>query len=345
MKPLQELIRPNIWKLSPYSLSQIDHSGHSADVFLDANENPYNKPYNRYPDPLQSDLKKELAFIKSVPSENMVLGNGSDEVIDLIYKVFCEPGVDNVIAIDPTYEMYRFCADVNNVEYRSVLLDDNFQINVDQVLNACDHHTKVIWICTPNNPTGNNLNHEDILSIIHQFEGIVVIDEAYSDFSSEELFRSKIDIYPNIIVLNTMSVAWASAGIRLGMAFANTEIAEVLNKVRNPYNINTLTQQHAIDIIQRRKDVEKWATLLLQERNRLMNAFSYLPTCQKVYPSDANFFLVRMTDAQTVYDYLVSKGIIVQNCNNVSLCRNCLRITVGTKSENTELLAALRQYP
>lgn len=344
MKPIEELVRPNIWKLAPYSSARNEYSGHEAHVFLDANENPYNKPFNRYPDPLQLELKAELANIKKVPAENIFLGNGSDEAIDLVYRVFCRPQVDNVVAIEPTYGMYKVCADINDVEYRPVLLNDHFQLDANQLLAACDSHTKAIWICSPNNPTGNNLQKEAIVQVLDTFEGIVVVDEAYSDFSTAEVFRTKLAQYPNLIVLNTMSKAWGCAAIRMGMAFASEAIIELFNKVKYPYNINLLTQQQAVDALRNKTEVEKWVRLVLQERSQLMAAFAELPICEGVYPTDANFFLAKMSDAQAIYDYLVSKGIIVRNRTRVKLCKDCLRVTIGTKRENTELLSALRQY-
>lgn len=344
MKDLQTLVRPNIWALAPYSSARNEYSGHEAHVFLDANENPYNSPLNRYPDPLQGELKAELAKVKNVPAVNIFLGNGSDEAIDLVYRVFCEPKVDNVVAIEPTYGMYRVCADINDVAYRPVLLDDHYQLDADALLKACDARTKVIWLCSPNNPTGNNLQTEAIERVQREFEGIVVVDEAYSDFSSKPVFRSRLKDYPNIIVLNTMSKAWGCAAIRLGMAFASEAIIGLFNKVKYPYNVNLLTQQQALEALHCRDDVEKWVTMLLQERTRLMAAFRDLKICEAVYPTDANFFLAKMTDAQAIYDYLVERGIIVRNRTRVRLCNNCLRVTIGTKSENGELLGALRQY-
>lgn len=343
MKQLKDLVRPNIWKLAPYSSARNEYSGHEAHVFLDANENPYNTPLNRYPDPLQLKLKSLLSKVKGVPMECIFLGNGSDEAIDLVYRVFCRPQIDNVVAIEPTYGMYKVCADINDVAYKPVLLDEHYQMNADKLLAACDKHTKVIWICSPNNPTGNNMQVEEVEKVIRLFEGIVVIDEAYSDFSTVPVFRKRLAEFPNIIVLNTMSKAWGCAAIRLGMAFASKEIIDLFNKVKYPYNINLLTQQQAIEAIQNREDVEKWVKMLLLERGRLMEAFKLLPQCQAVYPTDANFFLARMTDAQGIYDYLVENGIIVRNRTNVKLCNGCLRITIGSKSENSELLGALRR--
>ena len=313
-------------------------------MFLDANENPYNQPFNRYPDPLQLELKATLSKVKGVPAQNIFLGNGSDEAIDLPYRCFCEPGKDNVVAIEPTYGMYKVCADINNVEYRPVLLDEHYQITADKLLAATDAHTKIIWLCTPNNPTGNCLNREEVVKVIEDFEGLVIVDEAYSDFSSQKTLRSELAKYPNLIVLNTMSKAWGCAAIRLGMAFASEEIIGLFNKVKYPYNVNQLTQQQALEALKDPYEVDNWVKILLQERSRMIEAFEMLPICEKVYPTDANFFLAKMSDATKIYNYLVDQGIIVRNRHRVQLCMNCLRITIGTKTENSELIAALRQY-
>lgn len=341
---LKSLVRPNILSLAPYSSARNEYSGHTAHVFLDANESPYNKPLNRYPDPLQQELKAEIAKIKGIGADHIFLGNGSDEAIDLAYRCFCEPKIDNVVAIEPTYGMYKVCADINDVEYRPVLLNENYQITAEALLAACDRHTKIIWICSPNNPTGNNINRTAIEQVLQHFSGIVIVDEAYSDFSQERPFRLDLPLYPNLIVLNTFSKAWGCAAIRLGMAYASAEIVDIYNKVKYPYNINLLTQQQAMEALKNRFDVDDWVRLLLQERSRTMKAFYELPICLKVYPTDANFFLAKMTDAQAIYDYLVKQGIIVRNRTRVSLCQDCLRITIGSKSENNQLLAALRQY-
>jgi histidinol-phosphate aminotransferase len=313
-------------------------------VFLDANENPYNAPFNRYPDPLQLELKAAISKVKGVPAECIFLGNGSDEAIDLPYRCFCEPGVDNVVAIEPTYGMYKVCADINNVEYRTVLLDEQYQTTADKLLAATDAHTKIIWLCTPNNPTGNCLVREEVVKVIEQFEGLVIVDEAYSDFSSQKTLRSELAKYPNLIVLNTMSKAWGCAAIRLGMAFASQDIIDIFNKVKYPYNVNQLTQQQALEALKDPFEVDQWVKILLQERSRMIEAFRELPICEKVYPTDANFFLAKMTDATKIYNYLVDHAIIVRNRHRVQLCQNCLRITIGTKTENNELVAALRQY-
>ena len=344
MKPLEQIVRPNIWSLAPYSSARDEYSGKEAHVFLDANENPYNDPYNRYPDPLQRDLKEQLAKVKGVPAENIFLGNGSDEAIDLVYRIFCEPHQDNVVSIAPTYGMYQVCADINAVECRQVLLDEHFQLQADKLLAACDKHTKVIWICSPNNPTGNSLNRDEMLKVIEQFEGIVVVDEAYIDFASQLSLRKELPTHPNLIILQTMSKAWASAAIRMGMAFASKDIIAIFNKVKYPYNVNLLTQQQAMKTLSDPYEIDKLVKMLLQERSRLMQAFMELPICVQIFPTDANFFLARMTDAKKIYDYLVEKGIIVRNRSRIQLCDNCLRITIGMRSENNELLAALRQY-
>lgn len=344
MRRLEELTRPNIARMTPYSSARNEYSGHVAKVFLDANENPYNAPLNRYPDPLQSDLKAAIAKVKGVSVENIFLGNGSDEAIDLPYRCFTRPGVDNVVAIEPTYGMYEVCAEINDVEYRRVRLDNHFQVTANKLLSACDKRTKLIWICSPNNPTGNNIERAEIVKTLKAFDGLVIVDEAYCDFSSQPSFRHELANYPNIIVLNTMSKAWGCAAIRLGMAFASKEIIDIFNKVKYPYNVNMLTQQQALRAMEDPYEVDKWVRTILLERERMVDAFKLLPTCVEVFPSDANFFLARMTDAQRIYDYLVTEGIIVRNRNKVALCENCLRVTVGTKTENNELLAALRQY-
>lgn len=341
---LEKLVRPNIWKLSPYSCARDEFKGRPASVFLDANESPYNNSVNRYPDPLQEEVKARLSVVKSVPAENIFLGNGSDEAIDLVYRVFCNPGVDNVVAIDPTYGMYKVCADINDVAYRSVLLDEGYQLNAAKLLAAVDNNTKVIWLCTPNNPSGNAFPREEVEMVLNGFQGIVVVDEAYSDFSSDRPFRVDIDRWPNMIVLNTFSKAWGCAAIRLGMAFASTEIIGLFNKVKYPYNVNALTQRKAIEMMQDLSRVNMWLSQILSERSKLMPAFADLPICEKVYPSQANFFLAKVKDANSVYNYLIDHGIVVRNRTRVNLCGNCIRVTIGTPAENNELMAALRQY-
>ena len=344
MKQLKELVRPNIWRLAPYSSARNEYSGHEAHVFLDANENPYGAPLNRYPDPLQTELKAKLSKIKGIAPSQIFLGNGSDEAIDLCYRVFCEPKADNVVAIEPTYGMYKVCADINDVAYRPVLLDEGYQLNADKLLAQCDAHTKLIWICSPNNPTGNNMQRDEVKKVLTTFQGIVVVDEAYSDFSPARTFREDLNFYPNLIVLNTFSKAWASAAIRLGMAFAQEPIIELFNKVKYPYNVNYLTQKRAIEVLDKRDEIDTWIKILLRERGQLIRAFGELPICKQVFHTNANFFLARMTDAQAIYDYLVERGIIVRNRTRIRLCKDCLRVTIGSREENRELLGALRQY-
>ena len=343
MKDLKELTRPNVWALKPYSSARDEYSGVEASVFLDANENPYNTPNNRYPDPLQRELKALIAPLKGVKVENIFLGNGSDEAIDLIFRAFCRPGVDNVVAIDPTYGMYQVCADVNDVEYRKMLLDVYYQFKASSLLSAIDENTKAIFICSPNNPTGNSLCRKEIESLLKRFDGLVVVDEAYIDFSSSESLLKNLDEYPNLIVLQTFSKAWGCAAIRLGMAFASPEIIAIFNKIKYPYNVNRLTQEEAIKVLRQPEKIKKWVNTLLEERTRVMEEFVKLPCCIRVFPTDANFFLTKVYEATQIYDYLVSEGIIVRNRTNVALCKDCLRITIGTKEENDALLDALRK--
>lgn len=341
---LSKLVRPNIWALEPYSCARDEFKGMEAHVFLDANENPYNDPINRYPDPLQEKLKACLAPLKDVSPSQIFLGNGSDEAIDLVYRIFCNPGKDNVVAIAPTYGMYKVCADINDVEYRSVALSADWQLDAKALFGATDAHTKVIWICSPNNPTGNDFPRETIHEVLTNFGGIVVIDEAYSDFSSQVPFRSMLANYPNLIVLNTFSKAWASAAIRLGMAFASEGIIGLFNKVKYPYNVNLLTQERAMALIADFASIDRWQAQIRRERDHVLPALAELPIVLKVFPTDANFVLVKVTEADRIYRYLIEQGIVVRNRTRVQLCKDCLRITIGTRQENNELLGALRFY-
>ena len=343
MRSLKELTRPNVWALKPYSSARDEYSGVEASVFLDANENPYNTPNNRYPDPLQRELKALIAPLKGVKEENIFLGNGSDEAIDLIFRAFCRPGIDNVVAIDPTYGMYQVCAEVNDVEYRKMLLDVYYQFKASSLLSAIDENTKAMFICSPNNPTGNSLCRKEIESLLKKFDGLVVVDEAYIDFSSSESLLKDLEQYPNLIVLQTFSKAWGCAAIRLGMAFASPEIIAIFNKIKYPYNVNRLTQKEAIKVLHKPEQIKEWVNTLLEERTRVMEEFVKLPCCVRVFPTDANFFLAKVYEATQIYDYLVSEGIIVRNRTNVALCNDCLRITIGTKEENDALLDALRK--
>jgi len=340
---LDKLLRANIRSLQPYSCARDEFKG-EASVYLDANENPYNAPYNRYPDPLQWEVKELITKVKNVPVENIFLGNGSDEPIDLLYRAFCEPRIDNVVAIEPTYGMYKVSAAINDVEYRKVLLDENFQFTADSLLAATNLYTKLIWLCSPNNPTGNSLDRKEIVKLLTSFEGIVVLDEAYIDFASEGSFSEFLSHYPNLVILQTFSKAWGSAAIRLGMAFASTEIIGILNKIKYPYNVNILTQKQALTALKNADQTKAWVKTLLAERTVLVQELEKLPLIQHIYPTDANFVLVKVPDANAVYHYLVDKSIIVRNRNTVSLCMGCVRITVGTPEENKTLLEELKKF-
>lgn len=343
MRPLNELLRPNIAALKPYTSARDEYQGKDAKVFLDANENPYNQPYNRYPDPLQRDLKERVARIKGVRPGQMFFGNGSDEAIDLMLRMFCRPGQDNAVAIEPTYGMYGVCADINGVEYRRVLMDENFQPDADKLLAAIDSNTKLVFFCSPNNPSGNNLDRAVIEKVLDSFDGITIVDEAYIDFAGVPSFLEQIDARPNLVVLQTFSKAWGMAGIRLGMAFASEEIIQTMNKVKYPYNVNQLTQQKALEEVKQYDRVQAWVCTLLEERARLMKDFAALDCCTKVYPSDANFFLARVKDASATYNYLVDNGIIVRNRSRIALCGNTLRVTIGTRAEDDELIECLKR--
>ena len=342
MKTLQSLVRPNIWNLQPYSSARSEFQG-TATVFIDANENPWNPPYNRYPDPLQRTLKARIAEVKGVPEASIFTGNGSDEAIDLLLRIFCEPGVDNIVAIDPSYGMYQVAADINNVACRKVLLRTDFSLDVDALLAAADAQTKLIFLCSPNNPTGNSLDREEMVRLLHTFEGIVVVDEAYIDFASQPSFLPELENYPNLVVLQTLSKAWGGAALRLGMAFASPAIIGLFNKVKYPYNVNLPAQREALALLNKPEQMEDQRQKVLEERERLRRAFEAAPFQYKVYPSDANFLLVEVGRANEIYAALVEKGVIVRNRNSVSLCRGCLRITVGTVDENTLLLQALEE--
>ncbi|MBR2618132.1 MAG: histidinol-phosphate transaminase, partial [Paludibacteraceae bacterium] len=299
--------------------------------------------FNRYPDPLQITLKEKIAALKKVRPSQIMLGVGSDEPIDLIFRIFCEPAKDNVVAINPTYGMYGVCADINNVTYKQVNLNNDFSLDADKVLKACDKHTKVVFLCSPNNPTGNSLDRKEIEKIILGFDGIVVIDEAYIDFSKQPSWLASLDQYPNIIVLQTFSKAWGMAALRCGMAFASEEIIAFFNKVKYPYNLNLLTQEAVYKQVENVEQKNEWVKALLLERSKLITELETLSLVKRIYPTDANFVLVKVDDANAIYKQLVEKGIIVRNRNNVTLCEGCLRITIGTPSENKQLLTALQQ--
>lgn len=333
-------MRPNIRAMQPYSSARDEFHG-SASVFLDANENPYNAPYNRYPDPMQWTLKARISEIKGVPVESIFLGNGSDEPIDLLLRAFCEPGKEKMLTTDPTYGMYQVAAEVNNVACVKVPLREDFSLDLPALLARIDDATKLIYLCSPNNPTGNSLGHDAIREVLRRFRGIVVVDEAYIDFSAGPSFLREMGEWPNLVVLQTLSKAWGCAAIRLGMAFASPEIIGVLNKIKYPYNVNLLTQEKALELL----DEDRMRTQLaqiLQERTRLCRDLSAIPLVRRIYPTDANFLLVDVGDADGVYHKLVEEGIIVRNRNRVTLCRGCLRITVGTPEEDDRLLEALK---
>ncbi len=341
---LKDIVRPNIWNLKPYSSARSEFKG-EASVWLDANENPLNQPYNRYPDPLQSSVKAAIARQKGVAVENIFLGVGSDECIDIVYRTFCRPGVDNVVAISPSYGMYEVCADVNDVEYRKVRLGDDFALDVDALLAATDANTRVLWICSPNNPTGNAFDANLLADICRRAENaIAVVDEAYIDFSSKPTMLRELASLPNLIVMQTFSKAWGSAAVRLGMAFASKEIIDIFNKVKYPYNINQLTQEYALRMLENASQVQQWVQMLLDERGKLVAQLQMLPIVKHIYATDANFVLVRVSDACDIYQYLCRRGIIVRNRHRVELCEQCLRITVGTNQENVTLIEALKEY-
>jgi len=340
---LDKLVRENIRNLKPYSSARDEFQG-DASVFLDANESPFNTPYNRYPDPLQRRLKDKIAEVKHVHQENIFLGNGSDEPIDLIIRVFCEPQIDNIVAIDPTYGMYQVAAGINNIEYRKVLLKDEFLLDSSSLLKSVDYHTKIVFLCSPNNPTGNYLDEDEVIRILNSFEGIIVLDEAYIDFSTKKGFLSRLKEFPNLIILQTFSKAWGLASIRLGMAFASHSIISLLNKIKYPYNLNILTQQFAYKALDKADEKDDWIQCILTNKSLLIEELESIRLVIKVYPSDANFILVKVEDPKMLYEYLVENKIIVRNRSNVALCAGCLRITVGTQEENDLLLKALKKY-
>jgi histidinol-phosphate aminotransferase len=344
---LDRLIRNNIKKLKPYSSARSEYSG-QASVFLDANENSFGSPltkwYNRYPDPLQWDVKRKLSTIKNVQAENILLGNGSDECIDLLIRAFCNPGLDNIIICPPTYGMYEVYANINQVAINEVPLLSNFQLNLEGLEAILNAQTKLIFLCSPNNPTGNSLHREDIEIVLNNFDGIVVVDEAYINYSRQRSFLTELTEYPNLVVMQTFSKAWGLAALRLGMAFASKDIIQVLNKIKPPYNINAATQELALKALDHLDDVNAMIKETVQEREALMKELVGIQRIQKVFPSDANFLLVKMEGATAVYDYLKSQGIIVRNRSNIVLCEDSLRITIGTPQQNQTLIAALKNY-
>jgi len=344
---LNTLIRNNIKTLKPYSSARHEFTG-KASVFLDANENAYGSPlpekFNRYPDPLQWQLKFQLARIKGVPAENIFVGNGSDEVIDLAYRIFCNPSKDNVIVCPPTYGMYEVSGNINDVEIRKVNLTNNFQLNVEGIMAAVDANTKLIFICSPNNPTGNNMHREDVETVLNNFSGIVIIDEAYINYSKQKTFIQELTEYPNLVVMQTLSKAWGLAALRLGLCYASIAIIDLFNKVKPPYNINDASQQLAMEALQNTMLVNEWIEASVLQKKMLLNEMSNFSFVKKVYPSDANFFLLKVKDADNLYAYLSENEIVVRNRSKDPGCDNCLRITVGTPEENRQLINLLKSY-
>lgn len=336
------LIRKNILSMKPYSSARDEFKG-EAEIFLDANENPYPTPYNRYPDPLQIRLKEKLSETKKVVPEQIFLGNGSDEAIDLLIRAFCEPNHDSILITEPTYGMYSVCAEVNAVNVQQVVLTPSFDIDLEAFPKTFDATTKIIFLCSPNNPTGNLLSRDKILEVLKRFYGLVVIDEAYIDFAKSRSFIEDLAKFPNLVVLQTFSKAWGLAGLRLGMCFASKEIIQILNKIKHPYNVNVRTQDLAIDALDSVATKNAWVKEIVKERVRLTKALLKLPAVEKVYPSDSNFLLVRMQDAHATYQHLLDKKVIVRDRSRVTLCYNCIRITVGTPEENKNLVKALRK--
>lgn len=344
---LTKLLRENIRQLTPYSSARDEFKG-EASVLLDANENAFGSPldrhFNRYPDPLQHQLKLKLSAIKGVPARNMFLGNGSDEAIDILFRAFCRPGIDNVILVPPTYGMYEVSANINDVAIKRVNLTADFQLNLEGIAEAIDANTRIIFLCSPNNPTGNSLHREDVETVLANFNGLVVIDEAYINYARQKTFIQELTEYSNLVVLQTLSKAWGLAALRLGMAFASEEIIDVFNKIKPPYNINQATQELALAALDRVDQVNEWIKTTVAEREKLSDALRSFDFVTHVYPSDANFILVKTSDPQALYEYLVGESIIVRDRSKVELCAGCLRFTVGTPEENATLVAALGRY-
>jgi len=344
---LENLLRDNIKKLVPYSSARDEFKG-EASVLLDANENSFGSPlshqYNRYPDPLQHQVKDKLSAIKGIPGDNIFLGNGSDEAIDILYRAFCKPGVDNVILVPPTYGMYEVSANINDVEIRKVNLTPDYQLNLDGIAAAIDANTKLIFICSPNNPTGNSIRRQDIETVLTNFDGIVVIDEAYINFSKQRSFTQELNEFPNLVILQTLSKAWGLAALRLGMAFSSKEIIHVFNKIKPPYNINQATQDLVLEALGNVEQVNSWIKETVEEREKLAAALLEIEQIQYITPSDANFILAKLVEPRELYNFLVNQGIIVRDRSKVELCEGCLRVTVGTAEENIKLVEAIKQF-
>jgi histidinol-phosphate aminotransferase len=339
---INQLVRPNILKMKPYSSARDEFKG-AASVFLDANENPFpNDGLNRYPDPVATAVREALAKQKDIASENIFLGNGSDEVIDVLIRVFCEPRVDNIITLPPTYGMYEVSANTADVEVRKIVLTPDFQPNVDDILRGADAHSKILFLCSPNNPTGNSFKKELILELLAKFNGIIAIDEAYIDFSDQPSCKRWLTYFPNLVIMQTFSKAWGLAAIRLGVAFASTEIIGLMNKVKPPYNVNELTQRMALTALKNADKTKATIVEILSEREKLATILRGLEFVKKVYPTDANFLLVKVLQPNELYNWLAMNGVVVRNRNNVVLCEGCLRITVGTAEENVTLVQAMK---
>ena len=341
---INNIVRENVKKMKPYSSARDEFQNFTQEmVYLDANENPYSNGFNRYPDPQQKDLKAEIAAIKDVYAENILLGNGSDEVLDLVFRAFCEANKDNVITLPPTYGMYGVLANINAVENREVLLTNDFQPNVDTIFNAVDKNTKIIFLCSPNNPTGNSFSDEAVLKILNNFNGLVVIDEAYIDFSKNKSWLVELSEFPNLIVTQTLSKAYAMAGLRVGILYASKDVLTVLNKIKPPYNMNVSSQENAIRKLLQGTFKPQLKKILL-ERKKLKTALLNFSFIKKIYPTDANFFLIKVDDADKRYQQFIDKGIVVRNRSTQPLCENCLRITIGTKEENLNLIETLKSF-
>jgi len=344
---LENLVRENIKRLTPYSSARKEFSG-AARIFLDANENSFGSPleqnYNRYPDPLQSEIKVRIAKINSLSSSEIFVGNGSDEAIDLLFRIFCEPKKDNVLICPPTYGMYEVSAGINDVAIKRVNLTEDFRLDLREIEKAIDVRTKLLFVCSPNNPTGNSFPRAEITRLIEMFDGIVVVDEAYIHFSSEESLASEINNYKNLVVLQTFSKAWGLAGVRVGLAFANAETIALFNRVKPPYNISQPAQEAILQALKNGATVEQTIAEIISERERLIEKLSEVSCVEKIYPTDANFILVKTTNAEKIYQLLLGEKIVVRNRSRVELCAGCLRITIGTPEENEDLLEALEKY-
>ncbi len=341
---LENLVRPNVLKMKPYSSARDEFKTEGEKMtFLDANENPFENGVNRYPDPQQLKLKQELALQKGVSVSNILLGNGSDEVLDLIFRAFCRPQVDNVITLPPTYGMYKVLAELNEIEDRKVLLKNDFQPNVEKILAEVNDKTKLIFLCSPNNPTGNSFSKASVEKILRNFNGLVVIDEAYIDFSADKSWLERLEEFPNLVITQTLSKAYGLAGIRLGICYAAAEIISILNKIKPPYNVNELTQHKALERLSKPEEVKQEIVVLLEERKRLENDLSKMGFVKQIFGSDANFLLVRVEDAGKKYEQLIKSGVVVRNRSNQELCENTLRFTVGTPEENNQLIKILKQ--